>query len=427
MRIKADIVIVGSGCAGAAIAKELAQKGKNVILIERGFFYPRVGTHRDGLKFYDRCGLNTSKEGIIIYRTLMVGGTTVASCGNGVITLEKELRALGVDLREEFQEVLSELAVGPLAPRLVGKGTQLIVEAARKVGVHMEPMPKYIDSRKCISCGLCVLGCRTGAKWTSNTHIKEMQRYGGRIITGIEILSVVTHHGRAIGLVGKMQNQRVRINADTVVLSAGGLGSPRILRKSGIIQAGNRFFVDLFHVTYGILNQRNVQLCREPTMSVVSTQFRDDGFILSPYVDVPLIYRWLLPKRRQINAHSIKDVLGIMTKIKDDSTGYLPDTGLFSKFPSSNDVVKLRKGADLAEKIFMQLGIKKRNIFTTRVRGAHPGGTAGIGYVVDRNLRTPVQNLYVCDASVLPESPGAPPVITILALAKRLSKTIAHA
>ncbi|PKM88772.1 MAG: hypothetical protein CVU85_03640 [Firmicutes bacterium HGW-Firmicutes-10] len=28
----------------------------------------------------------------------------------------------------------------------------------------MEPMMKSIDPQKCIRCGLCMLGCKTGAK-----------------------------------------------------------------------------------------------------------------------------------------------------------------------------------------------------------------------------------------------------------------------
>ena len=54
-------------------------------------------------------------------------------------------------------------------------------------------------------------------------------------------------------------------------------------------------------------------------------------------------------------------------------------------------------------------------------RGAHPGGTAKIGEIVDSNLETEISNLYVCDASVLPISPGKPPILTILALSKRLA------
>ncbi len=53
---------------------------------------------------------------------------------------------------------------------------------------------------------------------------------------------------------------------------------------------------------------------------------------------------------------------------------------------------------------------------------AHPGGTAKIGDVVDANLRTKFDNLYVCDCSVIPQSWGRPPTLTLLALGRRLAK-----
>ena len=42
--------------------------------------------------------------------------------------------------------------------------------------------------------------------------------------------------------------------------------------------------------------------------------------------------------------------------------------------------------------------------------------------VVDSNLQTEYEGLYVCDCSVMPEAWGLPPTLTIVALGKRLSK-----
>ena len=54
--------------------------------------------------------------------------------------------------------------------------------------------------------------------------------------------------------------------------------------------------------------------------------------------------------------------------------------------------------------------------------GGHNGAAAAIGVVVDKNLQTKIDNLFVCDASVLPESPGLPPMLTIMAVAKWFAK-----
>ena len=84
MKLKADIVIVGSGAGGATVAKELAKRGKDVLVLERGPEVSGFGLQTKALRFYDRCGLRTSREGTIVYRALLVGGTTVVSCGHGL-------------------------------------------------------------------------------------------------------------------------------------------------------------------------------------------------------------------------------------------------------------------------------------------------------------------------------------------------------
>ena len=47
-----------------------------------------------------------------------------------------------------------------------------------------------------------------------------------------------------------------------------------------------------------------------------------------------------------------------------------------------------------------------------------------VGSVVGKDLQTEVNNLFVCDASVLPKAPGMPPILTIIALAKWLAKIL---
>ena len=53
---------------------------------------------------------------------------------------------------------------------------------------------------------------------------------------------------------------------------------------------------------------------------------------------------------------------------------------------------------------------------------AHPGGTVKVGQLVDSNLKTEYDNLYVCDCSIIPEAWGLPPTSTIIGLGKRLAK-----
>jgi choline dehydrogenase-like flavoprotein len=63
-----------------------------------------------------------------------------------------------------------------------------------------------------------------------------------------------------------------------------------------------------------------------------------------------------------------------------------------------------------------------RGILKTAYLAAHPGGTVKIGDLLDSDLKTDYDNLYVCDCSVIPEAWGLPPTLTIIGLGKRLAK-----
>ena len=82
------------------------------------------------------------------------------------------------------------------------------------------------------------------------------------------------------------------------------------------------------------------------------------------------------------------------------------------------------KAEDVAGKLLRAAGCNASSIFTTPLRGTHPSGTVPVGKVLSADLRTEVENLYVCDASVFPEALGRPTVLTILALGRRLARQL---
>ncbi|MGB3113569.1 MAG: FAD-dependent oxidoreductase, partial [Candidatus Omnitrophota bacterium] len=189
MKLKTDFAVIGSGAGGATIAMELAKKGRKVLILDKGSFAKEseIGTLRSAvLTFYDRCALRASKEGIIIYRALMAGGTTFVSCGNGLPVLVDELEHCGIDLKEEFEETERELSIARLPDDFIGPGSRLIMNAANRLGFDMGPMPKFINTDKCILCGKCVLGCKTGAKWSALDYIKVARKHGAKFVKNID-------------------------------------------------------------------------------------------------------------------------------------------------------------------------------------------------------------------------------------------------
>jgi choline dehydrogenase-like flavoprotein len=420
-----DCVVVGSGMGGGTVAQELVKRGKQVLVLEKGRREQKLGTFRDDLRYYDGNAVtqtpNKSKEGTILWRTFMAGGSTVVSCGNGVRALQEELVSLGIPLDDEFREMEAELAVAPIDESLLSEGSLALASAAADLGYDLERMPKFISADSCRRCGSCVHGCPHGAKWTAVRQLDLLEEGGGAIQYGAVVDRVIVENGRAVGVEGRAERQAFRATAGTVVLAAGGLSTPVILQTSGL-EAGRGLFIDLLVNTYGTTSGLNQM--REPTMTLVGLQSHEaEGFLISPYVQHSRP-GFLVEVGRQGLLMSDKKLIGMMTKITDDRAGRVLADGSVSKPVTASDRKKLRQGSDRCREIMIKAGASPKSIVVSKAQGAHPGGTAAIGEVVDQNLETKIAGLFVCDASVLPTAPGLPPMLTIGALAKYLAKKL---
>ena len=423
------MVVVGSGVGGATVARELSIRGYKVTIIEKGRYH-KLGTARRALNFYSGslwnfCPGELSKEGTEVLRTIMVGGSSMVTLGNGVRAFQTGFKAMGINLDKEFDEAEAELGVAPLPERLMGERTRRLREASEEVGYKVKPMPKFVDFDRCRSCGLCVLGCRYGAKWTSQKFLSEARRAGAKILTETSVDEVIHSGGEVKGLkVHKESSGASEINAENVVLAAGGIGTPIILQKSGLENAGSNLFLDLFVNTYGILNDGHME--EEMGMATVIDELHESqGFILSPILDMFLDMFLYLPLLKKLRAFRRDRTLGLMTKIVDEDVGKVSPDGTLSKPVTESDRKKLSRGEEISKEILLQAGVNPKSLYTTKVRGAHPGGTAGIGRVVNTDQETEVDRLFVSDASIFPKPLGIPPVLTIVAISKRFAKRLA--
>jgi len=429
--MKTDILIIGSGAGGAALAKELSGKGKNITIIEKGEYILQedLGTSKLFTNFYvgwkEQKGFWKSKDrGIQVGRTINAGGTAVVAAGNGSRCLEKELLSLGIDLTKEFKETENELKITPVPENHMGEKTKRIVKASGELGYDMHPMPKFIDFTKCINCGLCMWGCRHGAKWSPVEYLREAESQGVNVLTNITIEEVMHSNGKVTGVKGIGLEGNVEISADIVVLAAGGLETPRILLKSGISNAGKALFIDMTTIIYGFSSPESILKKTELITAAVITDLLDsNGFILAPNLTAwEIINYWQTFQKGK--GPNLEQALSVMLKIKDDNTGKVNIDGSFEKDITESDQKKLKDGTSIAKDILIQAGCDPNTVFTAGLEGGHPGGTAAIGEVVNTDLETEINNLFVSDASVLPTSPGAPPITTIISLAKRLANKL---
>ncbi|MBQ6512529.1 FAD-dependent oxidoreductase [Methanobrevibacter sp.] len=395
------VIIVGTGAGGAIIARELAKENIQVTIIEKGP-YIKSG---EAFNYYDKYN-----DSVDLLTTTCIGGATIVSMANMVRALDEELHEFGIDLTEEYDYVEKLVGVHQLDDSHIGRGTQLFLDAGRELGLNTLKMPKAIREEDCVQCGRCAFGCPADAKFSGKDFVDEAVEAGAKLITDAEVIEVISDNNKVKGVSYIKDNKKESIYADTVVLSAGAIGTTLILRQSGIEDAGSEIFFDPFVTVGGYLKDINFNTEVQMAGLVIGK-----NFVLSPHFSSFI--------KGNIDDKKVddKDILSIMVKTADDCRGYVDSEGDVIKENTIQDIRYLAEGVATAGFILQKAGVDPSTIGSTVYRGAHPGGTAKIGKIVDSNQETEIEGLFVSDASVLPISPGKPPILTILALSKRLA------
>lgn len=395
------IIVVGTGAGGGILAYELAKNDIPVTILEKG---PYIES-KDAFDYYDKYS-----EDVDLLSTTCIGGSSIVSMSNMVRALDEELLDYGIDLTEAYAYVEDLVGVHQLDDSHIGKGTRAFLDAGEELGLETLKMPKAIREEDCIQCGKCAFGCPVNAKWSGKDFVDMAVEAGAELICDAEVIEVINKGGKASGVKYIKDSKEESVLADTVVLCAGAIGTTLILRNSGIDDVGREIFFDPFVSVGGYLKDINFNTEVQMAGLVIG-----ENFVLSPHFSSFI--------RANIPSDTVedKDILSIMVKTADECKGYVDDDGDVVKINTIHDIRYLAEGVATAGFILEKAGVDPKTVGSTVYRGAHPGGTAPIGKIVDSNQKTEIDGLFVSDASVLPISPGKPPILTILALSKRLA------
>ncbi len=421
------VIVVGSGAGGAAAAREL-QGPCQVTILEAGRDFRPLSLSlrwmerlRDwGLLFdarvirlvFPSMKVRRARDGMVMVSGEATGGTTVLSTGNA-LRMDESLRQLGINLDREFAELSREVPVSTAHQDGWSAVTRRLFQISRDRGLEPSPTPKLVDYRRCRRCGRCVLGCPWGAKWDSRRFLEDAVANGADLRRGYRATKVVIRGGRAIGVRARVGARTVFLPAELVVLAAGGLGTPTILERSGI-RCEERLFVDPVLCVAAPWPQSGQH--QEVPMPFV---IQRPGYIVSPYFD----YLSFLFNRDW--RHPAGRVLGLMIKLADSEQGKVGrGRGRLDKGLSGQDRERLAEAETLCRQILVDFGVDPSSIFTGTLNAGHPGGMLPLKAADAESLhpdRLP-RNLYVADASLFPRSLGNPPILTILALARRVAR-----
>jgi len=417
-------IVVGSGAGGSTVAKELAGDYAVTVLEAGRAFRPfaldlalpkrvrQAGLVLDprmiGLLF-PVMDVRRASGGLILVRGIGLGGSTTICTGNAM-RVDGSLRDIGIDLDPEFAELYQEIPVTAAHQRLWRPATRELFGACQNMGLEPYATPKMGDYGRCTDCGRCMLGCQHGVKWDSRRFLDIAVAKGAKVETGVAVTKVLIDNGLVTGVQARQGLRTMRYPADLVVLAAGGLGTPAILRNSGLSCTDTLFVDPVLTVAAEWPDSR--QDTELPMPFVVER----DGYIVSPYFDYlsfAVDRSWRRPARH---------ILGLMIKLADASHGSVTGSQIHKTLTAA-DHARMREAVGLCTEILGRIGVAKDRAFLGTLNGGHPGGMLPLGVDEAETMHHHhlPPNLYVADASLFPRSLGSPPILTIMALAKRIS------
>jgi choline dehydrogenase-like flavoprotein len=348
---------------------------------------------------------------LFIVRGVAAGGSTAISCGNWV-RADRGLAEIGLDLSAEFDELDALLRPMPFPRGRWRPTTERLFAAAAELDFDPQPTPKVVDARRCRACGLCEVGCATGARWDASRFLTDAERAGARVRLGAPVQRVLLEGGHARGV--EIAGSRETIRADLVVLAAGGIGTARILRASGLAVA-DRLWEDIV-LTVGARLPQARQLDEPPMVWYA----RREGYILSPYVD--LLSHFM---HRPWRGVPLSDRVGIMVKLADDANGRIGEDGRVAKELSEADRARLTEASAVAREVLARARVGGPYVDGV-LHGGHLGGTVPLRREDVASMRPASlpDGLWVVDLSLVPESQGLPTMETTAAIALRVARRI---
>jgi choline dehydrogenase-like flavoprotein len=240
LRLRCDVVIVGSGAGGATMAAELAEAGVDVVVLEEGGYHPtesfQTGMGRALRTLYRDGGAGSAigTPPVLFAEGRCVGGSTVVNGGMAFRTPQRVQHGWSVDLEPYFGEVERRLHVSEQDPETIGRDSVLLRAGAQAKGWRL--IANTRNQIHCAGSNNCTLGCPTGAKQSMLvTNIPRALTHGARVIADCRVERVTRDGRTATGVRARMtpDGPRVTVRAPVVVVAGGAVQTPALLMRSG--------------------------------------------------------------------------------------------------------------------------------------------------------------------------------------------------
>ena len=325
----ADVCVVGSGAGGAVAAKELAESGLSVVILEAGSQHEPTQFNRREADMLPRLfwdgGMRATQDGsMLVYQGRGVGGSTVHNLCYAVRTpdaiLKRWTAEFGVrdlspaDLGPSLERVEDALAVKQIPEEQVNGLNRLVRQGCQTLGWH--GLVQRHNRGPCPDCSAgCVLGCPhsgqgTGKQSMAVTYVPKALQAGARLYTDCLAQAVLTENGRAAGVTARLFTpdggppHRLTVHSQAVILAAGAVNSAQLWLNSRLPDPGRQAGRNLhLHpaVFVGGIFDREINAYDGILHSFYIDQFLDldrdpeSGYLLMPIFGPPAMVAASLP------------------------------------------------------------------------------------------------------------------------------------
>src|SRR5579875_2625232 len=347
-RLQAEVCVIGSGAGGAPVAAELAEGGVRVALLEEGAWHdPDHFTARSPemlARLYREGGqtFTLGRPPIMLPLGRGIGGTTLINSGTCFRTpahvLARWQREYGIEVSEDslrpcFERVEEAISVDTVTPELAGGNAAVVRRGAERLRWSYGYLRR--NARGCVGSGVCTLGCPTSAKQhTGITYIPRAQRAGAQILTGAQAKRVLIERGRAAGVLARLEGgATLEVRAPTVVVAAGTINTPLLLKRSGLAGRSGQLGRNLsLHPATAVFARMDeiVDMARGVPQSLYIDHFAEQGIMLEGSAGPPAYAALALPLTGARHAEAMRAfrqlaVFGLM--VSDSSRGSVAALG----------------------------------------------------------------------------------------------------
>ena len=473
--VRADVCVIGTGAGGAPVAKELAEGGMRVAMLEEGRRFTAddfTARPRDMTALLYRDAGQVATVGnvpIVLPLGQTVGGSTTVNSATCFRTppavLERWGREFGLDaltadaLEPYFERVERELNVVQVPPDVAGRNALVVKRGADALGWSGDFIHRNV--RGCVGSGVCAFGCPTSAKQhVGITYVPKAWDAGATTFSECRAERIVLERGRARAVEARTAaGGRLRVECELVVVACGTIHTPLFLRRQGLGGASGELGRNLaIHPATAVraLFDEEIDMARGVPQSFYIDEFMDERIIFEGAAGPPDYAAMSFPFSRERHRSLMLDYLklsqfGLM--VSDTSRGQVRERAgrVEIRYDLNRaDVAAFKRGIELLTELYWAAGaravfppvesigeLRDGDVETLRrakVRASdlvlmafHPLGTARADArpergVVDADLRLHgTDGVYVSDGSVVPSALGVNPQITIMALATRLA------